>query len=163
MTKIFALVFILIISSCSNHRKNKMDKEDVSTTYQLTRHFSVSEDKLFNAFINESILKKIWGVSSISVDAREGGNANAKMEIEGQNWNFTITYKDIVPNKKLSWAVRFERFPEKEIIVTLSFKPIAEGTELTLDMENFASPRERDENRKAWLASLTVLEKIMNQ
>lgn len=45
--------------------------------YELSREFPVTQDGLFDAFINEAILKKYLGVSSITVDARPNGQARA--------------------------------------------------------------------------------------
>src|SRR5258705_2552964 len=99
------------------------------TAYELSRSFPVPAEKLFNAFINEDVLKKIWGVSSISIDARPGGKAHAKLEFNGDNWNFIITYKEVQPFEKIKWIVHFERFPSKETRVTLLFKEADDGTD----------------------------------
>jgi uncharacterized protein YndB with AHSA1/START domain len=133
------------------------------TSYELTRFFQASIEKLFKAFINESVLKKIWGVSEITIDARPGGKANAKLEINGQDWNFVITYREVQPYERLKWAVHFEKFPSKETRVTLLFKKTGSGTEFTLRQENFETPQERDENRKAWVNALNILEGLMKE
>ena len=96
-----------------------MNTAATDTVYELTRFFSVPQEKLYKAFIKEEILKKIWGVSSITIDACPGGTANARLEINGQNWNFVITYREMIPNKKLTWIVHFEKFPSKETRVNL--------------------------------------------
>jgi len=132
------------------------------TAYGLTKTFPVPQEKLFNAFLDEVILKQIWGVSSISIDARPGGKAAAKLNFGGENRDFVITYKEIINFEKIKWVVRFERFPEKEEVrVELTFKPVSEGTEFTVKMENFQDSAERDDNRNAWGGALNKLEKYL--
>ena len=132
------------------------------TTYELSRVFAVAPGKLFSRFLDEATLKTIWGVSQITIDARPEGRARAQLTINDENWDFTITYKEIVPSQTLRWIVHFDRLPSKEIKVTLRFKEIAAGTELTLRMENFESSNERDQNRQAWEAALETLEGLLS-
>ena len=140
-----------------------MDTINDNTAYELSKVFPVTQDKLFNAFLSEAMLKKIWGVSSISIDARAGGKARAKLQIDNENWDFTITYTEVVLNEKLRWSVRFDRFPNKEIRVTLWFRNTTGGTELTLRQENFENSQERDGNRAAWEGALKILGSLVGQ
>jgi uncharacterized protein YndB with AHSA1/START domain len=140
-----------------------MDASDDSTAYELSKIFPVTQEKLYNAFIDETTLKNIWGVSAITIDARPEGKARAELKIDSENWDFTITYKEVIPNEKLRWVVHFDRFPAKEIRVTLWFKKISDGTQLTLHQENFENSQERDGNRQAWEGALTTLERLIIQ
>jgi uncharacterized protein YndB with AHSA1/START domain len=132
------------------------------TTYELSRVFPVAPGTLFSQFLDETTLKTIWGVSQITIDARPEGQARARLTINDENWDFTITYKEVVPGQTLRWIVHFDRLPSKEIKVTLRFKEIAAGTELILRMENFESSNERDQNRQAWEAALETLQGLIS-
>jgi uncharacterized protein YndB with AHSA1/START domain len=79
------------------------DRINDNTAYELSRVFPVTLETLFNGFINEAILKNIWGVSSITVDARPNGQARTQLEIDGENWDFTLTYQEVIQNEKLRW------------------------------------------------------------
>ena len=138
-----------------------METIDSNTAYEISRLFQVPQRALFNAFVDEAILRKIWGVSSITVDARPGGQARARLQIEDENWDFTVTYEEVSSPEKLRWAVHFDRFPHKEIRVTLWFNATADGAEVTIRMENFETTEERDANRQAWEAGLTTLEALI--
>ena len=117
--------------------------------------------KVFNALTDSTVLKKIWGVQSINVDAKVGGKANA-IYIEGdQDWSFTMTYTEVVPNEKLRWVTHFKSFPSKETRVTLLFNKADTGTELVVRMENFETSEERDANKGAWENGLNTLEGIL--
>jgi hypothetical protein len=140
-----------------------IDTIDKNTAYELSHAFPVTQATLFDAFINSAILKDIWGVSSITVDARPGGQARARLTIDQENWDFTITYQELVPASKLRWVVHFDRFPSKETSVKLLFKPTVSGSEATVRMENFENPQERDANKQAWEAALSMLEGIVGK
>ena len=140
-----------------------MDEIDNNTAYELTSVFPGAQATLFNAFINAAILKEIWGLSSITVDARPNGQAHAQLEIGNENWDFTITYQEVVPYDKLRWVVHFDRFPSKETRVTLWFKTTTGGAEVKVRMENFENSQERDANRNAWEGALKTLAEVIGK
>jgi len=140
---------------------NTLDSIDNSTAYEISREFPATQETLFRSFIDEATLKSIWGVSSITVEAKPGSNARAILQIDNENWNFTITYQEVVPSDKLRWVVHFDRFPSKEIRVTLWFQPATNGARVTVRMENFESSEERDANKQAWEGALRTLEGLI--
>ena len=138
-----------------------MDRTDSKTAYELSRTYHVSQEQLFNALTNSTVLQKIWGVQQITVDARVGGRTKAVYVEGGQDWSFTITYTEIVPNEKLNWITHFKSFPTKETRVAVLFKEAGKGTELIVRMENFETPEERDANKQAWQRGLATLADIV--
>ena len=147
--------------SCNTKKDNTMSEIDSKTAYELKRTYPVSPDKVFNALTDSTVLKKIWGVQSINVDAKVGGKTEA-IYIEGdQDWSFTITYTEVVPYEKLRWVTHFKCFPSKETRVTLLFNKVDHGTELVVRMENLESNEERDANKGAWEKGLTTLDSIL--
>ena len=129
--------------------------------YELSRSYPVSRQALFRALTDAAVLKQVWGVQRITVDARPGGKTDAEYITDGQDWSLTLTYNDVVPNERLRWVTRFKSFPSKETKVSLFFKEAAPGAELTVRMENFETAEERDANRQAWEHGLTVLAGIL--
>src|SRR5262249_40172413 len=97
----------------------------------------------------------------IKIDARPEGKARAKLQISNENWDFTITYKEVVPNEKLRWIVQFDRFPSKETRTTILLTKITEGTKLIFRQENFETSQERDENREAITNALKMLDGLL--
>ena len=140
--------------------KNSIDE---NTAYEISRRFAAPQAALFHAVLNPATLKEIWGVSSISVDARPGGQARATFRIGEENWDFTITYQEVAPYDKLRWIVRFDRNPSRETHVALMFRPLADGSEVTVRMENFENAQECDANRQAWEQALNKLEAIVGK
>ena len=129
--------------------------------YELSRTYPVSCEVLFRALTDATVLKKVWGVQRIAVDARVGGTTEAQYIAGGQDWSFTLRYTEVVPNERLRWVTHFKSFPRKETKVTILFGAAGEGTELTVRMENFETGSERDANRQAWETGLTTLATIL--
>ena len=138
-----------------------MTPTDSKFGYELSETCPVSEERLFRALIDANILKKIWGVQQITVDARVGGKTNAVYVAEGQDWSFTITYTEVAPNHTLRWTTRFKNFPTKEIRVTALLKKADKGTKLIIRMENFETAEERDANKQAWEQGLSSLADLL--
>ena len=138
-----------------------MDRTDGKTAYELSQTFPVSQERLFSALTDSTVLKKIWGVQQITVDARVGGRADAVYIEGGQDWSFTITYIEVVPNKRLSWITHFKSFPTKETRVTVLFNKADKGAELIVRMENFETAEEREANKQAWQRGLATLADIL--
>ena len=162
--KKMAILISLIIVSCNDQtpqNSSTMDTFDSKTGYELKKIYPVSQEKVFKALTNPEVLRKIWGVQSISVDARVGGKTNAVYVDSTTDWSFTITYSEVVPNEKLKWVTHFKSFPNKETRVTLLFDQAEAGTEFTVRMENFESSEERDANKTAWKNALDTLDKIL--
>ena len=135
-----------------------MNPTDTGIEYELSRMYSASPEALFKALTNPIVLKRMWGVQEITVDARVGGHAVATFVADGQDWSFTITYTELaLEDGRLSWIARFKNFPSKETRVTVLLRPTGNGTALTLRMGNFESAQERDANRQAWERGLLVL------
>src|SRR5262245_9156337 len=111
-----------------------MKTTDSNIGYELTKKYPVSPQRLFDALIDATVLKRIWGVQQITVDARVGGKAEALYVVGGQDWSFTITYAELVPNHTLRWIAHFKSFPTKETRVSVLLKEVDKGTELTLRM-----------------------------
>jgi uncharacterized protein YndB with AHSA1/START domain len=130
-------------------------------TYEISKEFKAAPEIVFRSFIDEETLKKIRGVSAIKIDARPEGKARAKLQIGNENWDFTITYKEVVPNEKLRWIAHFDRFPSKETRTTLLLTKVPEGTRLIFRQENFQTSQERDENRQAIAEALKTLDGLL--
>ena len=138
-----------------------MNSTDSKLGYELSENYPVSPERLFSALTDATVLKKIWGVQQITVDACVGGKTSAVYIDGDQDWSFTLTYTEVVPNHKLRWLTHFKSFPAKETRVTVLLEGVAKGTELTLRMENFETAEDRDANQQAWQRALGTLAELM--
>src|SRR5262245_22321528 len=141
-----------------------MNRPDSGIEYELSRTFPVSPEVLFDALTNAEVLRRIWGVQKIDVDARVGGHAAATFLADGVDWSFTITYTELARDAgRLRWVARFRSFQSRETRGTMLLRRADQGTVLTLRMQNFESPEERDANRQAWERGLTILDDAVSE
>lgn len=139
-----------------------MSPTDSSIGYELSKTFSATPEALFDALTSAMVLKRVWGVQEIDVDARVGGQASAIYVVDGQDWSFTITYIEVARDKgRLRWIARFKSFPSKETRVAVQLTPVNGGTALTLRMDNFESAEECHANRQAWERGFAVLADVV--
>jgi len=146
-----------------NRQDTRTSPTDSGLGYELSVTYPVSRERLFSALTDETVLKRIWRVQKITVDARVGGTTRAVYIDGGQDWSFTITYTEVVPNHTLKWVTHFTRFPTKETRVTVLLTDAANGTGLTVRMENFETAQERDANKQAWRHGLATLAELLNE
>lgn len=136
---------------------------DSGIGYELSETYPVSPERLFQALTDAAVLKRIWGVQQIEVDARVGGKTTAVFLADGQDWSFTITYSVVIPNQRLEWTTHFKAFPTKATRVTVMIDEVERGSTLLIRMGNFETAEERDANREAWRAGLAGLGEILGQ
>ena len=135
---------------------------DPGTAYVIKRTYACAPQNLYDAFLNAHVLKSIWGLKSINiVSATVGGTAAAAMPAEYKQWDFVLTYKELDPPHRLRWYSYFPTYPTKETRVTLDFRAVDDGTELTFVQENFETSEERDANRQAITAALEKLDGLL--
>ena len=132
------------------------------TAYEISRYIPEPQEIIYNAFIDPDGLQKIWGLTRITLDPRPGEKSFAKMQFGNTIIDFTLTFKEMIPNEKLSWVVQFDSLPGKEISTSILFRKAKGGTDLILRQENFTDQPERDENKKAWEAALMRLEGLIS-
>lgn len=166
MKRSFHIIYIgigLFLNSCidqSSERKYVSPAND-STSYTIKKTLAVSPDKVYETYTDPQSLKQIWGLDSINLDVRPEGITRAKMRVNDKNWDFSITYKEVIPNQKLKWVVNFDEHPKIEIWTTVVFNSVKEGTEISLSQENFNTKAERDQNREANTEALNKLTSLL--
>jgi uncharacterized protein YndB with AHSA1/START domain len=138
-----------------------MNSTDSKLAYELSEIYPVPRERLYQALTDATALKRIWGVQQITVDARVGGETDAVYVEGGQDWSFTLTYTEVVPNRTLKWVTHFKSFPSKETRVTVLLEDAATGTRLTIRMATFETIEERDANRQAWQRGLATLADVL--
>ena len=141
-----------------------MSSTGSSIGYELSRTFAASPEALFDALTSAKVLKRIWSVQEIEVDARVGGKTSAIYVLDGQDWSFTISYSDLARNLgRLAWTVQFKSSPSKEIRVVVQLTRVNGGTAMRLGMDNFESTAECSANRQAWERGLAILAEIIEE
>lgn len=150
-----------------------MTEQMVAENLKLEAKRTIRADRarVFAAWTQPELIKKWFApgtmtTPSASNDLRPGGEYRIEMERceerkEGQHESKTSVatgvYKTIVPGELLVFTWRGSWDPEEETLVTVHFKDIAGGTELTLTHENFTTPNSLSGHEQGWAGSLAKL------
>jgi uncharacterized protein YndB with AHSA1/START domain len=70
-------------------------------------------------------------------------------------------YREVVPNEKLVFTWAWVSTPERESLVTLTFKPDGTGTLMTLLHEQFFDEDARDRHQGGWTSAVDKLEQYL--
>ena len=145
---------------------------------RLTRLFHVPRERLFAAWTDPEALMRWFSPSgdystpSAEVDLRVGGRYRIEMKAaDGSLYTATGLYHEVRPPERLvfTWAWEGSRCGGRgltefyDTLVTLEFRTIASGTELTLIQERFPNTEERDRHRSGWTGCLDHLARLLGE
>jgi uncharacterized protein YndB with AHSA1/START domain len=130
----------------------------------LVRRIKAPPAKVFAAWTEPEMLAHWFGphrtrVEIAEADPRVGGRFHVVMvEDSGERHDISGTYSEVEPQRKLAFTWGWVTMPERESRVTVTLRPIEDGTELTLQHEQFADVKARDDHREGWSEAFERLE-----
>jgi len=135
----------------------------------LTRHFPVAPEKVWRAWTDPQALKQWFGpggpqpVALAELDLRVGGRFRIAFGgPQGDEHLCAGVYREVVPNRKLVFTWSWPRTtPERESLVTVELRKVAEGTELVFRHEQLFDEKVRDDHRRGWSETLVKLERYV--
>jgi uncharacterized protein YndB with AHSA1/START domain len=84
-----------------------------------------------------------------------GGAQGVEHEVQG-------VYKEVVPNRRMAFTWTWPRTtPERESLVTIVFKPVANGTELDFTHAQHFDEAVRDGHKRGWSETFVKLERYL--
>ncbi|MCG6952870.1 MAG: SRPBCC domain-containing protein [Betaproteobacteria bacterium] len=137
----------------------------------LTRRFPVAPEKVWRAWTDPQALKQWFGpggpqpVALAELDLRVGGRFRIAFGgPQGDEHLCAGVYREVVPNRKLVFTWSWPRTtPERESLVTIELRKVAEGTELVFRHEQLFDEKVRDDHRRGWSETLVKLERFVTQ
>ncbi len=140
----------------------------VSTKPSLTikRRFKAPPAKVYTAWSDPEKMKQWMGPGNArkivaECDLRVGGRYHIKMILADDEHDVSGVYREIVPNEKLVFTWAWKSTPERESLVTVSFKPDGDGTLMTLHHEQFFDEAARDRHNAGWTSFMDRLENFL--
>jgi uncharacterized protein YndB with AHSA1/START domain len=95
-------------------------------------------------------------------EARTGGHYRWVMRTpNGEEHDVSGVYREVVPNEKLVFTWAWKATPERESLVTVTFKQDGGGTIMTLTHEQFFDEDARDRHQHGWNGSMEKLDKYL--
>jgi uncharacterized protein YndB with AHSA1/START domain len=139
----------------------------VKPSLTVKRRFSAPPAKVFQAWTDPEKVKRWMGPGEVKVlaaegDARTGGRYRWLMQSpDGEHHDVGGVYREVIPNEKLVFTWAWKSAPERESLVTLTFKPDGDGTIITLTHEQFFDEDARDRHQHGWTGSMEKLDKYV--
>jgi uncharacterized protein YndB with AHSA1/START domain len=139
----------------------------VKPSLTVKRRFNAPPAKVFAAWTDPEKVKRWMGPGEVKVlsadnDARAGGRYRWLMQSPaGEEHDVSGVYREVVANEKLVFTWAWKSAPERESLVTITFKPDGAGTIMTLTHEQFADEGARDRHNQGWTGAADKLEKYL--
>jgi uncharacterized protein YndB with AHSA1/START domain len=133
----------------------------------LTRIFAVAPEKVWRAWTEPQALIHWFGpdegeVSFAETDVRVGGRFHVVFStLDGEQHDVSGVYREVQPYSKLVFTWAWKSTPERESLVTLSFRSSGKGTEFNMLHEQFFDVAARDRHAFGWAGSLIKLERFL--
>lgn len=129
----------------------------------LVRSYPAAPEKVWHAWTDPEALKRWFGpdsgkVSLAETDVRVGGRFRVVFStLDGEQHDVSGVYREVQPNRKLVFTWAWKSTPERESLVTLTFRPSGSGTEFNMLHEQFFDVAARDRHEFGWTGSLAKL------
>ena len=132
----------------------------------IKRRFNAPPEKVYAAWTDPKKLAQWMGPAGTQrveaeCDLRAGGRYAIKMVMPDDEHNVSGIYREIVPNEKLIFTWAWRSTPERESLVTVTFKKDGGGTIMTLLHEQFFDEAARDRHNAGWTGTMDKLEKFL--
>jgi len=150
-----------------------LDEQKTRTdlTLQLSRTIKAERRRVFEAWTRAELMSQWFSpgdmtVTSVSTDLRLGGAYKVEMKeppAAGQNDDLCRTggaegvYTKIVPNELLAFTWQGVCSHGEETLVTVAFKDVQDGTEVTITHEHFATADTMNSHQQGWQGALANL------
>jgi len=98
----------------------------------------------------------------VESDARTGGRYRWLMQSpDGEQHDVSGVYREVVPNEKLVFTWAWKTMPERESLVTVTFRKDGDGTIMTLTHEQFFDEDARDRHQNGWNGAMEKLDRYL--
>ena len=134
----------------------------------LKRRLKAAPETVYQAWTKPEQMTQWWGAPDpakptvAETDLRVGGRFRVQFwDPKNEHHSVSGIYREVVPNRKLSFSWAWQTTPERESLVTIELNPVTDGTMLTLTHEQFFSEQARDDHGRGWNLSLDRLEAFL--
>ena len=134
----------------------------------LKRRLKAAPEKVYEAWTQPEQMTQWWGVAGgpkppvAETDLRVGGRFKVQFwDPKNDHHSVSGLYREVVPNRKLSFSWAWQSTPERESLVTIELNPVTDGTMLTLTHEQFFDEKARDDHGRGWNVALDRLETFL--
>lgn len=133
----------------------------------IKRRFNAPPEKVFSAWTDPEKVKRWMGPGEVKTlrvesDPRTGGHYRWLMQSpDGEQHDVSGVYREVIPNEKLVFTWAWKTMPERESLVTVTFRKDGSGTIMTLTHEQFFDEDARDRHQHGWNGAMEKLDKYL--
>jgi uncharacterized protein YndB with AHSA1/START domain len=143
---------------------------------QISRVIRATRQRTFDAWTRPENMRQWFGpnrtIANLEINPHKDGAY--LIELKGGPCDSTLAKADITPNVVISgryikvdpydllsftWANNLD--PTEETLVTVTFKDVSEGTEVTVTHERFATELSRQRHEMGWIGGLDNLKLVL--
>jgi uncharacterized protein YndB with AHSA1/START domain len=132
---------------------------------RLSRRYPVAAEKVWRAWTEPQALSAWFGpgdpgsVTLAELDVRPGGHYRIRFRTpDGDEHEVAGIYETVEPGRKLVFSWAWHSMPERVSRVSVSLRPVPQGTELEFLHERFFDAAARDKHRRGWSATFQKLD-----
>jgi uncharacterized protein YndB with AHSA1/START domain len=139
----------------------------VKPSLTIKRRFNAPPAKVFAAWTDPGKVKRWMGPGEVKTvraenDLRVGGHYYIGMLTPaGETHDVSGVYREVIPNEKLVFTWAWKSTPERESLVTVTFKRDGDDTLMTLTHEQFFDEDARDRHQHGWNGAIEKLDKYL--
>lgn len=138
------------------------------TTLRLSRTIRAPRARVFAAFTDPALLQRWWGppgftLPEVAIYPRPGGRYRFKMVSPDGNVHWLGgVFREVVAPERLVYTWTWEQgdYGGRETVVTLTFLPSGNATEIRIVHEGFPSAEAKDRHNAGWSGCLGRLEEL---
>ena len=133
----------------------------------IVRRIKAPPARVYAAWTRPELMARWWGpdggpVLSTEADPRVGGRFRVVFQtLDGETHDCSGEYQEVELDRKLVFTWQWVTLPERQSLVSIRFRPIEEGTELTFTHSQFFDEAARDGHRVGWTGSFEKLEALL--
>lgn len=135
----------------------------------LTRVFPARPEQVWKAWTDPQGLKRWFGpdegeVVVAQTDVRVGGRFHIVFyTLDGEEHDVSGTYREVHRPHKLVFTWAWRSTPERESLVTLTFRASGDNTEFNMLHEQFFDAAARDRHEYGWTGALSKLDRFLQE
>jgi len=135
----------------------------------ITRRLNAPPAKIYAAWTDPKKVIRWFGPAhtvdgtvQAEMDVRPGGSFRISFKTDdGEYHQVGGTYRDVVPDQRLSFSWAWHTTPERESFVTVTLRPDGDGTLLSLNHGQFVDQAARDGHERGWMGTMDRLEQFL--
>ncbi|QND50794.1 SRPBCC domain-containing protein [Phyllobacterium sp. 628] len=141
----------------------------VAPSLMLKRHLKAPPSLVWAAWTDPSMIVRWWGPAGAKTlkaeaEPRVGGKFHIVFQTpDREQHDISGIYCEVIVEERLAFTWVWITLPDRESLVTLVLKGVADGTLLTLIHEKFHDVAARDRHAEGWDGALDSLTRFVNQ